>query len=219
MTKGHTDRTFDDALSHHDVASKSFLPGNAVNDRALARPINPNVDQRRYIDFLMRAKQVRQRRTMLPASGMADQNEMLLRIGGDTGTPTSRSQSKTILQTDSETHETVSGMDNIDSPHSHWPDREPTVAEIDRSTSVELTLGQAYEAARKVAEEDQTNFDYGEFEERFIYPMTEVLLNALRPRGTTGAIWMHEEFAFIFPEGEAGDQAGVAFKAEFAVPV
>jgi hypothetical protein len=100
------------------------------------------------------------------------------------------------------------------------PPRHPTSSfdqtEIDRSTSVELTLGQAYEAACHVAEEDQTGFDYGEFEERHIEPITAALFEALRSRGAKGAVWMGDKFAFIFPEGDEGDRQAVAFKLAFA---
>jgi len=87
--------------------------------------------------------------------------------------------------------------------------------QVDRSQAVELTLGQAYEAARRVAEEDDTAFDYGDFEERFIEPMTAALFEALRSRGAKGAVWMGDEFAFIFPEGDESDRRAVAFKLAF----
>lgn len=87
---------------------------------------------------------------------------------------------------------------------------------VDRSASVDLTLGQAYEAARRVAEEDQTGFDYGDFEERFINPMTAALHEALRSRGAKGAAWMGDKFAFIFPEGDEGDRQAVEFKLTFS---
>jgi predicted DNA-binding transcriptional regulator AlpA len=87
--------------------------------------------------------------------------------------------------------------------------------EVDRSQAVELTLGQAYDAASRVAEEDDTGFDYGDFEERYIYPMTEALLQALSSRGAKGAVWMGDKFAFVFPEGDEGDRQAVAFKLAF----
>ncbi|TCJ38867.1 hypothetical protein [Parafrankia sp. BMG5.11] len=96
--------------------------------------------------------------------------------------------------------------------HEDWPHRARVV---DRSTSVELTLGQSYEAACSVAEQDSTEFDYGEFEEKFIEPLTAALFEALKGRGIKGAVWMGEEFAFIFPEGDEGDRHAAEFKKSF----
>jgi hypothetical protein len=99
-------------------------------------------------------------------------------------------------------------------PFQH-PQRSFREPQIDRSTSVELSLSKAYDAAVRVAEEDGTSFDYGEFEERYIYPLTEALLEALRSRGPKGAVWLGEEFAFVFPEGDEGDRQAEAFKLAF----
>lgn len=88
--------------------------------------------------------------------------------------------------------------------------------ETDKCASVELTLGQAYEAAIRVAEEDQTGFDHFDFEERFIEPMTATLLKGLGHRGAKGAVWVGDKFSFVFPEGEEGDRNAVAFKLAFA---
>jgi hypothetical protein len=96
--------------------------------------------------------------------------------------------------------------------HSIWPAQEP---QIDRSTSVELSLGQAYEAACRIAAEHGTNFDYEAFEHH-IERLTATLLEALRSRGAKGAVWMgNDEFAFIFPEGEEGDQQAEGFRLAF----
>ena len=92
----------------------------------------------------------------------------------------------------------------------------PPEPDTGKGASVELTLGQAYEAAMRVAEEDQTDFDYGDFEERFIEPMKAALLATLGHRGVKGAVWMGDKFAFVFPEGDEGDQNAVLFKLTFS---
>lgn len=99
--------------------------------------------------------------------------------------------------------------------HRHPHLRPDAHYETDRSHSVELTLGQAFEAAKRVAEDDQTGFNDVTFEEEFIIPMTKALLAALRSRGASGAVWMEDKFTFIFPAGDEGDSNAVAFKLAF----
>ena len=82
--------------------------------------------------------------------------------------------------------------------------------------AIDLTLGQAIEAAVRVAKEDNTSFDAGEFEAKHIAPMVAALQKSLRSRGASKASWTGNRIAFAFPQGEHGDAQAVMFKLTFA---